>query len=101
MHKIEVHIVYALPESVWKKSLQMSRGATPVDVIQQSGLLEAFTDLELTELHYGVYSQRVDQNYLMADGDRLEIYRSLTADPKTVRREMAKAGKTMTDNRSD
>ncbi len=100
MHTIEVQIVYALKQHCWQKRLEMARGTTPLDVIEQSGLLNEFEELDLSELNYGVYSQRVDQNYLMNDGDRLEVYRSLTADPKTIRRELAKAGKTMSGERS-
>lgn len=101
MHTIDIQIVYAVKNKLWRKQLKVARGVTPVDVIQQSGLLDDNSELELRELVYGVYSQRVDQYYLMSDGDRLEIYRSLTADPKTVRRELAKAGKTMSDGRSE
>lgn len=98
-HTINVSIVYALPEKAWIKSLVMNRGATPEDLMQQSGLFEAFPELqqqlEKQKLNFGVFAQRVDENYLLAEGDRLEIYRELTADPKTVRRELAAQGKTM------
>ena len=95
MHSIDVQIIYVQPEQVWSKKLIMPRGATPIDLIKKSGFLEAFAELTLEELHYGVYSQRVDQHYLMNNFDRLEIYRPLNVDPKTVRRELAKTGKTM------
>jgi len=98
-HIINVSIVYALPEQTWTKSLLMNRGATPEDLMQESGLFTTFPELmqnfEQQELNFGVYAQRVDENYLLAEGDRLEIYRPLTADPKTVRRELAAQGKTM------
>lgn len=98
-HIINVSIVYALPEQAWTKSLVMNRGATPEDLMHESGLLTVFPELvqklEKKELNFGIFSQRVDENYLLAEGDRLEIYRPLTADPKTVRRELAAQGKTM------
>lgn len=99
MHTIDVQIVYAWSKKAWIKDLTVSRGSTPSEVIELSGILDEFPSLSLKELHYGVFSKRVDQHYLMNDGDRLEIYRQLTADPKTVRRELAKAGKTMSDDR--
>ena len=99
MHIINIQIVYAFPEKVWEKSMELRRGVTPIDVIKGSGILEEFPELQLSQMQFGVYSKRVDQNYLMAQGDRLEVYRPLTADPKTVRRELAKAGKTMSDER--
>ena len=100
MYAIDVQIVYALKQQLWQKSLKIARGATPIDVIQQSGFLNEFQELELSQLNYGIFSQRVDQNYLMNNGDRLEIYRPLTADPKSIRRELAKVGKTMSGDRS-
>jgi len=100
MHTIEVQIVYVLKQKFWQKRLTIARGSTPMDVIQHSGLLNEFQELDISELSYGVYSQRVDQNYLLNNGDRLEVYRPLIADPKTVRRELAKAGKTMSGERS-
>lgn len=100
MHSINIEIVYAFPDKVWRQQLTVLRGSTPLEVIKQSNLFDYFPMLVDKPFHYGVYSKRVDENYLMAEGDRLEIYRDLTADPKTVRREMAKMGKTMTDKRS-
>jgi len=46
-------------------------------------------------LSIGVFSQKVAHDYLLEEGDRLEIYRPLTADPKEVRRQLALIGKTM------
>ena len=99
MPSINVEIVFALESQIWRKNLQVLRGSTPEDVIEESGLLIAFPELKSNKLNYGIYSKMVDQHYLMSENDRLEIYRPLKADPKTVRREMAKAGKTMTDQR--
>ena len=99
MHTITVEVIYALPQRVWRKSLTIARGVTPLELIEASGVMSEFSDLTLTELSYGVYGQRINNSYLLVEGDRLEIYRPLTADPKQVRREMAKVGKTMTDNR--
>ncbi|MGH1540760.1 MAG: RnfH family protein [Arenicella sp.] len=98
-HIIEVQIVYALPDTSWIKAMTVARGSTPEDLIRDSGFLLEFPSLKQqfnnNELAYGVYSQRVDQHYLLEQGDRLEIYRPLQADPKDVRRELAKQGKTM------
>jgi len=109
MHTIEIEIIYALPSKVWRKVKKVNRGTNPIEAIEQSGLLADYPELirpehankELAEigLSFGIFSKRVDGSYLLAQGDRLEIYRKLTADPKEVRREMAKAGKTMTDSR--
>lgn len=99
LHIIDVSIVYALPNQVWQRLLAMPRGSTPEDLFAAAKLFEAFPELEevfkLGELQFGVYSLQVDENYLLEQGDRLEVYRPLTADPKEIRRELAKEGKTM------
>jgi len=108
MHTIEIEIIYALPNiqpnKIWRKVMQFNRGTSPLEAIKESGLLEDCPELlslesSGEELSFGVFSKRIDDSYLLTEGDRLEIYRKLTADPKEVRREMAKAGKTMTDSR--
>jgi len=104
MHTIEIEIIYALPNKVWRKTMTLNRGTSPLEAIEQSGLLKECPELgdkdtSNKELTFGIFSKRVDDSYLLAQGDRLEVYRKLTADPKEVRREMAKAGKTMTDSR--
>jgi len=99
MHTIEIEIIYALPNKVWRKAIQIKRGTSPLEAIKESGLFDDYSELVAKELSFGIFSKRVDDSYLLAQGDRLEIYRKLTADPKEVRREMAKAGKTMTDSR--
>lgn len=57
-------------------------------------------DANLAELKLGVFSEKVDGDYLMQEGDRLEIYRPLLADPKEVRRQLAALGKTMGKGRN-
>jgi putative ubiquitin-RnfH superfamily antitoxin RatB of RatAB toxin-antitoxin module len=52
-------------------------------------------DSVVDELNIGIYSRKVDVEHLMEEGDRLEIYRDLTADPKEVRRQLALIGKSM------
>ena len=42
------------------------------------------------EMSLGVYGQLVDDNYLLQQGDRLEIYRPLLQDPMERRRQIAR-----------
>jgi putative ubiquitin-RnfH superfamily antitoxin RatB of RatAB toxin-antitoxin module len=41
----------------------------------------------------GVWGRRVAMDHVLRDGDRVEIYRPLLADPKESRRHRAKAGR--------
>jgi putative ubiquitin-RnfH superfamily antitoxin RatB of RatAB toxin-antitoxin module len=49
----------------------------------------------LAERPLGVFGKRVKPGHVLGEGDRVEIYRPLKADPKIVRRELAAMGKTM------
>jgi len=57
--------------------------------------IDALKDKEIDSLSIGVYAEKIDLDYLLEEGDRVEIYRPLTADPKEVRRQLALMGKTM------
>lgn len=59
--------------------------------LQQSGLLEKL--LPDQPVVVGVFGLKIDSpdDYLLQAGDRLELYRPLTRDPKEVRRKRAAA----------
>jgi len=98
MHKITVSVVYAKPEKQWLAELEVSRGTQAFELLELSNFTRDIPDLsgvDLGQINFGVYSNKVSSDYLMQDGDRLEIYRPLHADPKEVRRQLAEVGKTM------
>jgi len=97
-HTISVSIVYATVEKQWLKELVVPRGTLADELVLLSGILDEADGLEaeaLDDLILGVYSQKIPHDYLLLEGDRVEIYRPLTADPKDVRRQLAELGKTM------
>ena len=98
MHTISVSIVYAKADSQWLKELVVPRGTLAKDLIVISGILEEIEELSekgIDDLKLGVYSHKISHDYLLLEGDRVEIYRALKADPKQVRRQLAALGKTM------
>ena len=98
MHTISVSAVYATREQQHLFEAEVARGTNALELVQQSGLLEHCVDVStdnLAALSLGIYSQKVEHDHLLEEGDRVEIYRPLTADPKEVRRQLAKMGKTM------
>ncbi len=92
--QIEVEVVYALPEWQCLLSLRVAAGSTVRDVIERSGLVERF-GIDLAVNRTGVFGRLVVLDHLVEEGDRVEIYRPLTADPKIVRRKLAAEGRTM------
>lgn len=84
--EITVEVVYALPEKQYLRKVTLTEGATLQQAIEASGLLALRTDINLEKNKVGIYSRPAKLNDTVQDGDRVEIYRPLTADPKALRR---------------
>jgi putative ubiquitin-RnfH superfamily antitoxin RatB of RatAB toxin-antitoxin module len=54
--------------------------------IQRSGILKRFPEIDLTTQKVGIFGKLVKLDAPVKEGDRIEIYRPIIADPKTVRR---------------
>lgn len=92
--KITVEVAYALPEKQYLQRVKLDEGATVEEAIRASGLLELRSDIDLSKNKVGIYSRPVKLADVVSDGERVEIYRPLIADPKELRRQRAeKAGK--------
>lgn len=89
MPDIHVEVVYALPDKQYICSVKLAEGATVEDAIKDSGLLLLRKDIELSSSKVGIFNRPVKLGDLLQDGDRVEIYRPLIADPKDIRRQRA------------
>lgn len=58
-------------------------------VILASGILSLRDDVDLTQNKVGIFSRPAKLTDIVSDGDRVEIYRPLIADPKEMRRKRA------------
>ena len=87
--KIAVEVAYALPEKQYLQRVTLQEGATVEEAIRASGLLKLLTDIDLTKNKVGIYSRLAKLSDIVHDGDRVEIYRPLIADPKELRRQRA------------
>lgn len=87
--KITVEVAYALPEKQYLQRVKLEEGATVEEAIRASGLLELRSDIDLSKNKVGIYSRPVKLTDALNDGDRVEIYRPLIADPKELRRQRA------------
>jgi putative ubiquitin-RnfH superfamily antitoxin RatB of RatAB toxin-antitoxin module len=54
--------------------------------IEQSGILEKFPAIDLEQYKIGIFGKTAELDTLLKPGDRVEIYRAITADPATVPR---------------
>ena len=87
---MRVEVIYALPERQEVVSVDVEEGARAIDAVRASGLIERHPTLELNALRLGIFGNEVKPETRLAIGDRVEIYRLLTVDPKEARRERAK-----------
>ena len=92
-HRIAVSVVYALPEQQWLFETEVERGTNALELVRLSGVLDA-VGLDEQTLELGVYAQKITHDYLLEQGDRVEIYRPLLIDPKEARRQLALISKT-------
>jgi len=86
---ISVEVVYALPDKQYLRAVTLEEGATVEQAIKASGLLSLRKDIDLNSNKVGIYSRPVKLGDVVQDGDRIEIYRPLIADPKELRRQRA------------
>tara|TARA_R110002126_G_C10445118_1_gene499250 strand:- start:297 stop:629 length:333 start_codon:yes stop_codon:yes gene_type:complete len=91
--QLTVEVAYALPEQQTLLTLSVLQGSTVQQVIEQSGILQQYPDIDLSQQKFGVWSRPVKADELVKEGDRIEIYRPLIADPKDLRRRRAEKAK--------
>lgn len=87
---MQISVAYSEPaQQLWLR-IEVPDDSTVEQAILQSGLLRQFPHLDLTEQKVGVFGKLAPLDAPVQPGDRIEIYRAITADPKTTpRRRMA------------
>jgi len=86
---IQVEVCYALPEVQAMVALSLPAGTTARQALERSGLTRRFPDIKAETAVLGIRGKRVEHGHVLEDGDRLEILRPLTIDPKEARRRRA------------
>jgi len=92
---ITVEVAYALPHQQLIIPVQVAPETTAEEAIKASGIVDKFPEIDLTQNHIGVFGVRTKLDQTLRHLDRVEIYRSLIADPKEVRKQRAADGKAM------
>jgi putative ubiquitin-RnfH superfamily antitoxin RatB of RatAB toxin-antitoxin module len=87
---VNVTVVFAAPGVQDIVPLVLPEGATVAHAVARSGLLQAYA-LDPAALGFALHGKRCTAGAALADGDRVELTRSLIADPKDARRRRAKA----------
>jgi len=90
---MNIEVAYATPERQRIIPIRIAEGATVEECITKSHISDYFTDINLAEQKVGIWSKASKLDATPRDGDRIEIYRPLIADPKEIRRRRAEQAK--------
>ncbi len=83
---MKISVVYADAGTQQWINLDVPEETTAQQAIELSGLLQKFPHIDLQENRYGIFGRVVNAEERLKAGDRVEIYRPITADPETVER---------------
>lgn len=89
MPAISVEVVYALSDRQTIVPLRLDSTSNVRQAISASGILRAHPEIELERVSVGIWSRATTLDSGLINGDRVEIYRPLIADPKITRRRRA------------
>lgn len=89
--RIRVEVVYALPDRQWLLALDVPPGTTAYEAVGLSGIAGLAPGIDPEQAGLGIFGtiEKAPRERVLEDGDRVEIYRPLTRDPKEARRERA------------
>lgn len=90
---LHIEVAYALPERQTVLALKLPAGSTAQQAIEQSGILQRHPEIDLSVNKIGIYSRPIKLTDVLQDGDRVEIYRGLIADPREMRKKRADKAK--------
>ncbi len=82
MKSIRVELVDARPGGVRVEALILPAGSTLADALASAGLA--------VPGRVGIFGRLASPETVLAEGDRIEVYRPLLQDPKDARRQRAK-----------
>ena len=86
---LTVQVCYALLEQRFLEEFHVQPGTTIAKAIDASGVLKHFPLIDLSQQRVGIFGKLKTMDTVLREGDRIEIYRPLQADPKETRRRRA------------
>jgi len=82
---MKVSVTYALPDRQSWLEVDVPEQATVRHAIEASGIGRAFPTLDIDTQKVGIFGKLVSLEARLEAGQRIEIYRPITADPKLLR----------------
>ena len=87
---IRVDVAVALPERQEVAVVELPDDATVSLALEAARVRERFPEIDWSGVTYGLWSRPCAVDRVLRDGDRVEVYRPLAADPKDQRRARAR-----------
>lgn len=89
----QIEVVYGVPNKQKILTITIANNITVEQAIHDSGILSLFDGIDLTKNKVGIWNRVAKLSDVLEDGDRIEIYRPMLADPKEVRKRRAEKAK--------
>jgi putative ubiquitin-RnfH superfamily antitoxin RatB of RatAB toxin-antitoxin module len=83
--RLSIEVCYALANEQTLIAVDLPEGATVQQAIDASGILQRYPQIDLGTQKVGVFGKLKPLDAVLADHDRVEIYRPLLVDPKLSR----------------
>ena len=90
--KIHIEIAYATPQRQLILELDIDPGTSPRQAVIDSIIDQHFPEIDKQDCDIGIFGKAIRPDHQLENGDRIEIYRPLIADPKEVRKKRAEQG---------
>jgi putative ubiquitin-RnfH superfamily antitoxin RatB of RatAB toxin-antitoxin module len=83
---MQIGIAYSEPaQQLWLR-IEVPEETSVQQAIEQSGILRKFSGIDVATCTVGIFGKVAQLDAVLKPGDRVEIYRAITADPATVPR---------------
>lgn len=96
--RIDVEVVYARQAAQTLMKVRGAPGLTAAEAIERSGILSARPEIDLGVNKIGIFGKPIKPDQALANGDRVEIYTPLIADPKQAKQKQAAKRNPKTEN---
>jgi len=84
---ITVEVAFAGPKVQKILVLKVAEGTSAYDAVVASNIVAVFPEIDVDKTPMGIFGKgiRKPKDEILREGDRVELYRPLMADPKVIR----------------
>lgn len=84
--QIRISVAYIEGGEHFWREFTLPMGTNALEAIHQSGLQQRFPAADPEKLKIGIFGKPIKPDRELEDGDRVELYRPITADPDSLPR---------------